>query len=528
MPILRGKQKTGAENDVFGDLLPQSAEAEPESETDGKTRSGRKKRVVQVDGRRTCIVQVEGYQVVSVDEEEHADESAARERARKEAKKRGTFLIWHSRDLLSMRTTAPPEQMHPKARAAWTLQKQVEVFGENALALSIPSDTENVLWVASSDESKEVAWADNKAIPGPLAVHSGADGEGAWLRIGWDSVDMTLVENDSLVAWKRVGNGIDDLDNRLSSLVAEGQREYDQQVAARKDFNTSIASEVDKCISEWQAAGWKVPLIWLHGPGAESSNEVKDSIKQRCGVFCTEPVSVFQEWEYLPAGSSWVPAALSAITASEPATWRKASSVMRLERIKSFSAKAGVAAAAVGIIAALWWKSSSDGSNVAERIAIAQERQAAAEQIIQANNSFISPESAELDSQASVLAEIGVQDAAPSDEAANELIPDWEALFDFWEVWAAAGQVEPVGFSPDTGTWSLPITDSGDGIAGNLAMRELLDAWLPNVWGHCARGVGGSDIALDENNRTSLTVEVSVREGCDPSAPPVETEEGAA
>ena len=517
LPKLRRKKSGAQPDDPIDSLIPTASDA-VEAEAKGKKRTGRgrTKRVLLLDGRHTTKVAVRGNRVLSVDPVDHKSAEIA-ESAAKKAAKGNTAVIWHSHGQAFIRDDKLEEGLNPKAKQVQMLDRQIEMF-TGSVPAAMWENTDGFFSCIGLNADRSSRWVHGKVHPGAFAVLT--DQDGAWVRIGWDSTDMTLVSGGEVVSWEHLGDGIEGIHSRLSNLISEGARAAEQHEKIRSEHNDEIAQRVHVAIGEWQQSGWSVPQIILHGPGAESPDEMRRVLTRHTGLIVTEPSAVLRKWTYLAPGSSWLPAALAAVENDLPKLIignKIAAMKLLLQRARLW----GSVALAVLVVAGMWWKSASDGQAIQDRVAAADARKAAAEQKIAADEAA-SSDLAASDVRQSILSEIGAfgPPAQTEETTGAVLIPDWEALFDFWEVWVPLGQVEPEGITPDKGEWTLTVADPGTKISGHLEMRYLLDEWVEAVWGHCARGTVGADIALDDREVMPLTMTLKPIEGCDPNAPP--------
>lgn len=492
---------------------------------------GSKRTVVLLDGDRTVVVTAKGRTIVSAEETKHEDAEAAVSSARKMANRRP--VVWHSERQSFSLSDKPEMEMHAKAEAVWVMGIQDSAFKSSDPAASVTADDGRRGWLALTSP-KQPKWADGGAIPGGFAV---GKEEGAWLRVGWDVTEISLVSGGGIIGWEHLGDGITALQRQLDEMVPTGRRGATNQRALASEYHRRLQRSVDAALSLWQQQGLGAKRIWIHGPGAEAPQELIQSLSKGTGLPVSTPE--FEGWEHPPTNHSWLTSAIAALEGDLP-VWRSVNSMRRAQRRKKVVAWLGAAAVAVLVFGGMWFMSASEGSKIDERIKVAQAKEEAAQARIVANQSLAESEAeseageklaAMLDMDAALRRAQGLEVADEAVQDENEVraaglfsdLAEWEALFEFWELWfyAPRGQSHlyepdensiavdsPLSFSLSGGEWAFSFPGSGKSVEGNLALRELMDKWAMVVWGDCATTVGGPSASVNPDGLSDLTVAI--------------------
>ena len=521
--------------DRYGEKPKRTKEKLPRSQRDSAGRGASKRTVVLLDGDRTVLVTAKGRTILSAEETKHESAEAAAASARKAAGR--SFVVWHS-ERQSFTLSDPPEmELHAKAEPVWLLKVQESIFKRSEPAACIPAADGRRGWLALTSPNRP-KWADGGAVPGGFAV---GKEDGAWLRVGWDVAEISLVVDEAVVGWEHLGDGITALERQLEAMVPTGRRGADNQRAMTSEYHKRLLESVDAALALWQRQGLSARRIWVHGPGVEAPQELSQSLSKGTGLSVSVPE--FGGWEHPPANHSWLTSAIAAMEGDLP-VWRSADSIRNAQRRKKMMMRVGAAAAAALVLGGMWYLSASEGSKISERISAAEAKEAAAQARIAENQALVESESEseagrQLAAMTGMEAALGraqglktVDGAVPDEARAASLFSDlaeWEALFEFWELWfyAPKGQSNlyeptdgsiavdsPLNFSLSGGEWRFSFPGSGKSVEGNLILRELLDMWAVAVWGDCATTVGGPTALVNSDGLSDLNVTIEPVQAC--------------
>ena len=501
------------------------------SQRDSSDRGRSKQVVVLLDGDRTVVVKAKGQTIVSAEEVKHESPEVAAASAKKSAGRRP--VVWHSGRQSFTLSDAPEMALHAKAEAVWALGIQQSIFKSSDPAASVPLADGRRGWLALTSPNRP-KWADGGAVPGGFAV---GKEDGAWLRVGWDAAEMSLVADGAVVGWDHLGDGIAVLEHQLDAMVPTGRRGADSQRALASEYHRQLLVSVDAALSFWQQNGLSARRIWLHGPGTEAPQELMQSLSTGTGLPVLAPE--LEGWEYPPTNHSWLTSAIAALEGDLP-VWRSADRMRKTQQRKKVAKRLGIATAAALVFGGMWFMSVSEGSKIDDRIKDAVAREEAAQARSAANQALVESD-AELEA-AKKLAEMAEMETAlrraQGLEAAEGVLQDgdevraaalfsgmadWEALFEFWEMWfyAPTGRsdlyesgddsialVSPLGFSLSGDEWAFTFPGSGKSVDGNLALRETMDRWAAHVWGDCATTVSGPGVSVNSDGLSDLTVAI--------------------
>ena len=494
-------------------------------------RGGSKRTVVLLDGDRTVVVTAKGRTIVSAEETKHDGPEAAAASAKKTAGRRP--VVWHSERQSFTLSSAPEMELHAKAEAVWALGIQQSAFKSSNPAASVTADDGRRGWLALTSPNQP-KWADGGAVPGGFAV---GKEDGVWLRVGWDVAEVSLVSGGAVVGWEHLGDGITALEQQLDAMVPTGRRGADHQRALAAEYQRHLLGSVDAALAIWQQQGQAARRIWIHGPGVEAPQELQQFLSKGTGLQVSVPE--LEGWEHPPTNHSWLASAIAALGGDLP-VWRSVDSIRKAQRRKKAAAWIGAAAAAALVFGGMWFMSASEGGKIDARIKVAQAKEEAAQARVAENRALAESEAEseagrKLTDMANMSAALrrvqGLEaaDGAVQDEdevraaALFSDLAEWEALFEFWELWfyAPRGQSalyelddesialdSPLNFSLSGSEWTFSFPGSGKSVDGNLALRKLMDRWAVVVWGDCATTVGGPTVSVNPDGLSDLTVGV--------------------
>ena len=319
--------------------------------------------VAIIDGARLTVVRIAKNRVVFFSEDEH-DTPADALRSALRATRRTGRVVWAG-DVAVRELAAPPDDLHPRMVPIDQAERLARGF--DALRLSAaahrtalsPSGGDDAEW----DEEVRRFLAKRKATVTGFAV---GETDGAWLRIGYQHAEMTLVHGGTIRGHRVLGPGV-----RRARELLRANPAYDPDMVLR-EMSRELSNEIGDTIVDWQSDFPAVKVIWAHGPGAATgrlTNHLQADTKRR---FDTPRISHIDCGEF-PQAVAEVPTALHALSAPLLGTPQRTLRAPRHRRqLLRVLGGCLVAFAMMGS----WAYSGRIGDDVAQRVSLAQSQQA--------------------------------------------------------------------------------------------------------------------------------------------------------
>ena len=233
----------------------------PDGDASEKDESRKSGIVAIVDDDRLTVVRLNKDRIVSFDEEEHDSHQAAVRAAAKVTRRSGR-IVWAGD--VALRELAPaPEEIHPRMVALDQAERLARGFDAERLAVAIdrtalsPSGGDDPEW---GSDLRKILSKRSVTVSG-FAV--GPD-DGAWLRIGYQHAEMTLVHDGVVKGHRILGPGV----RRARELLLGNPLHTPDTVL--REMARELGSSIHAAIVGWQKTLPTVRLIWMHGPGSST------------------------------------------------------------------------------------------------------------------------------------------------------------------------------------------------------------------------------------------------------------------
>ena len=435
--------------------------------------------VAIVDGARLTVVRIAKNKVVFFAEDECETAQEALHAALGATRRTGR-VVWAG-DVTVRELAHPPEDLHPRMVELDQAERIARGFDHQRLAAAVnrtalsPSGGGDNEW----DEALQSSLSGRKVTITGFAVGSE---DGAWLRIGYQHAEMTLVHEGQIQGHRVLGPGV----RRARALLRENPLHNPDSVL--REMSRELTVEISATLVDWQVDLPVVKVVWAHGPGASTgrlTTHLQHDTKRR---FDTPRVAHIDYGEF-PQAMAEVPTALYALRSPLLGTPQRTLRKPRRRR-RIMQALAGVVVAVV--LAATWVYSGMVGEDVDRRIGEARAQQVQVE-------SQADPELEELIGKAQT-AQLLMK------ELADEGSPDWLIALRHFEG-------RPLQITRTQTTDQVTVACGTGGVVDQL---NDLDVVAELIFGEGGYARAGSTISCSPEGEATYQISMSAPEEASP------------